>query len=171
MNTKISLFTLFACAVAGTSLLADNENYDGETIAAKTSFDGKSLVNSSWIGAIIGDSSGYVSFQGSDLTGANFTNAEITNAWFSEIATPDNSATLTEAVFTGATITSSSFFNGVTLTNANFENAKIGGSSGTVYFQGADLSGANFTNATITKGGFSTDSTYGTTNLTDAVFT
>ncbi len=166
MKTKISILTLFACAAAGTALFADNENYDRQTIAAETSFNGKSLVNSSWIKAIIGDSSGYVYFRGTDLTGASFTNATITKADFSFLGSI-GITNLSNALFTGATITDDTHFYGATLTNANFENAKIGD----VYFYGADLTGANFTGATITKADFSFLDFIGITNLSNALFT
>lgn len=57
METKLSLITLFACAVAGTMLLANNENYDGWDLSGQD-FSYDSLKNSSWVRA--------------NLTSANF---------------------------------------------------------------------------------------------------
>ncbi len=185
MKTKISILTLFACAAAGTMLFADKENYDGQTIAAGTSFGEMSLVDSSWIAAIIGDSSGRVDFYGANLSGANFTRAEIIKSGFNTSVTTyvtvdsggniidqytrSLTTNLSNALFTGATITESSF-SGAILTAADFENAVVGDSSVWIDFQGAELADANFTNATITNVGFGTSSSFGATNLSNATF-
>ena len=142
MKHKFSLIAFFACAAAGISLYADNENYDKAKVNYED-FSNQSLVNSSWYRA--------------KATGAVFENADLTNANF-------DSATLYDADFTNATI------NGVKLyfaTNYGFTKEQLYSTksykdkdlSGVRLdyndlsnwdFSGQNLTDVTFTNATIT---------------------
>ena len=166
MKTKLSLITLFACAVAGTTLLADNEIYDNQTIEG--TFVGLDLANSSWVNATIGSSGTSVNFWGADLTGADFSDANIVYANFSSSNT-DGTTILKDTVFAGATIGSSDWFVnflGADLTGADFSDANIVDAN----FWGADLTGADFSDANIVDADFSSSNAFDTMILKDTVF-
>ena len=106
------------------SAFADNENYDGQDLTYGVfglPENKYGYRNSSWVGAICKECMFYVC----DLSGANFTNADLTGAEFGEVI-------LTNANFT----------------NANLSNVSLGLLSG-------QLSGAVFTNAIIDNASFS----------------
>ena len=113
---QIILFSSFA--------FGDNENYDGQDLTygvfGVPGADKYEYRNSSWVGAICKECMFYVC----DLSGANFTNADLTGAEFGEVI-------LTNANFT----------------NANLSNVSLGASS-------EQLSGAVFTNAIIDNATF-----------------
>lgn len=107
MKTKLSLITLFTCVLAGTSLFADNEVYDGQTIEFGDFIEGD-LANSSWADAMIGTTMVY--FMGANLTGANFNGATIDSADFYSVPSVYGTTILKNAIFTNATIGSTSEF-------------------------------------------------------------
>ena len=132
MKTKLSLITLFTCALAGTSLFADNENYDEKKFSYGEDFSRRELANSSWIGATLEGAM----FSGSTLSNADFTGANLEYAWF------DNDSDVVDGVAHSYKIT---------LTNTKFVSANLSHA----YFGGADLTGCSFENANVTGANFS----------------
>ncbi|MBR6797499.1 MAG: pentapeptide repeat-containing protein [Opitutales bacterium] len=153
MKTKLSLLTLFACA-AGTTLLADNENYDGENLSGRD-FSYDSLKNSSWVRANLTSAD----LSDATLTGADFTGANLTSADL-------RYATLTGADFTGANLTSANL-RYAPLTDADFTDSVIVGanfsSSGltlsqlysTKSYKDKNLSGVGLNSFGLSGGSFS----------------
>ncbi len=199
MKTKLSLLTLFAFVATGTTLLADNENYDGQSICDE-GFIGRDLVNSSWVRSYLE----LCYFEGVDLTRSDFSDAAIIGTDFCDGSILKDAvfknatlgshgewvrvwnADLTGADFSGATLWMCNFSSS-SLENVVFKDAVISGSSGfysvdltgadfsgatisSTYFCGADLTGADFSGATMNYTLFNSLDDYGSTILKDTVF-
>ena len=174
MKTKLSLTTLLACALAGTALLADNENYDGQDLSGGN-FRDASLISSSWIEANLTGAQ----LANTNLTEANFTRANLTSANL-------ESATLTNVDFTDAVIARTRFYSSnLTLSQlysttsykeknlSRVSFAKLDLSNGD--FSGANLTATDLWRATLTNVDFTranlTAADLGSATLTDVDFT
>lgn len=199
MKTKLSLITLFTCALAGTSLLADYENYDGQDLSGKTFYgrvdriEGNNYIssydNSTWKNAILdgadfyhSDESGnYVcSLRGGDfykvkISNADFSYSNLGDAWFS--GSTISNVDFSYANFSASKITTLSSLSNVLFVGANLEGAQAHG-GGT--FADVDFTNANLTMANFSMGRFSnaifrdadlTHTYFGDANLSGSDFT
>lgn len=110
MKKYITILSMFAAGFA----FADDENYSGQDVS-KEDFSNKSLKNSVWNGVIAVGTNYYYS----DLTMANFTDANLTNAYLQFV-------NFTNANFTNAILTGADFEDAI-LIGANFTDSIING--------------------------------------------
>ena len=148
MKTKLSLTTLLACALAGTTLFADNENYDGQDLSG-FSFWNDSLVNSSWRNATLTGAD----LRYATLTDADFKGAILTNASLGSVSA--RNVNFTDADLSGAEFYYN-YYVSTNLSGAKFVRANMTGvdlfqaTLRNADFTGADLSYATLRNADFT---------------------
>lgn len=189
MKASLSLITLFACATAGTALVADNENYDGLDFSGRD-FSGKSLKNSSWVEANLTSAYLYdttltdADFTDAVIVGANFDSSDLTLSQLYSTASYKaknlsgvilDELDLSNGNFSGVNLTSAGLWHAI-LADANFTNANLSSADlsyatlTNVGFTNANLAGAWLHDATSANADF-TDASLVNTYLADADFT
>ena len=148
MKKYITIISMFAAGFA----FADNENYDGQDVSGKN-FQ-YSYKNSSWIGATaVG-----IGFSQSDLTNANFTNANLKTASF-------HNTTVTDVIFTNANLSGARFYKVKGLTDSQLRSAE---SIAGIWLDDIDLSNFNLSGLDFSGGNFH-GSTLSNVDFTNAI--
>lgn len=179
------LLVISQLLVISFSVFADYENYNGKDVSNRVYDSGSSdfplsLKYSTWVGANLSNSrfgtAGSSSSHNVDLTGADFTNANLTGVRFGydSVFAHDPWVRLTDAIFTNSNISNVTFYASTYFgftkeqlySTANYKNKNLSG----VKFLGCDLSGWDFSNQDLSSVIFDgagielTD-----TNFTDAI--
>ena len=188
MKTKLSLITLSTCALAGTTLLADYEKYDGQDLSGQDFYwridriEGDNYIssydNSSWKNVVLDEADFYHSDESGNyvcsLRESDFYKVEISNTDFSYANLEDarfhggtvSNVNFSQTNLSGVIVWSSVNFSNVQFTGANLEEVQAHGAGA---FSDVDFTNANLSMANFSRNHFS-NSIFRGADLTHSFF-